>query len=150
MRHSVIDGRHTRCLFIASGLVSGIPSCGMAAGYAGHASLGLTQVVQATLVLFGILAFIWILAYFLRRCRVFTKVETNAIRIVTTVSLGVKEKVMLLEVGEQQLLVGVSGAGIAVLHVLTTPVATSRDSGTTFANGFARQLQTVLSQAEKS
>jgi len=46
------------------------------------------------------------------------------IRVIESMPVGIKEKVMLLEVGGTQLLVGASPTGgLRTLHVLDTPVA---------------------------
>jgi flagellar protein FliO/FliZ len=66
----------------------------------------------------AVLALVAGLAWVARRLRAAGGVRSGLIEIVSGVSLGASEKVVLLRVGSEQVLVGVSPAGMRALHVM--------------------------------
>jgi flagellar protein FliO/FliZ len=95
--------------FAAPESVTGAPS---AAG-------GLAQV---TLSLMLVLAAVFAAAWVVRRLRNFGRPGAGAINIIADVALGTKERAVLIQVGAQQLLIGVAPGRVNTLHVLTEPV----------------------------
>src|SRR5688500_4142145 len=95
--------------FAAPESVTGAPS---AAG-------GLAQV---TLSLMLVLAAVFAAAFVVRRLRNFGRPGAGAINIIADVALGTKERAVLIQVGAQQLLVGVAPGRVNTLHVLAEPV----------------------------
>ena len=47
----------------------------------------------------------------------------GALRVVTGISVGTRERILVVEVDDEQLLIGVSPAGISRLHQLDSPIA---------------------------
>lgn len=86
------------------------------------------------------LLFIAGLAWFARRYQKISA-PTQAIKIVAGVSLGQRERALLLQVGETQLLVGVSPGAVTTLHVLTEPVDIQTDAE---SESFAHRLKQGL------
>jgi flagellar protein FliO/FliZ len=82
---------------------------------------GVTGLGQVTLSLAIVLGAIFAVAWLARRMRGLGR-RTGAIDIVAETALGPKERVVLLQVGEKQILVGVTPGSINALHVLETPV----------------------------
>jgi flagellar protein FliO/FliZ len=95
--------------FAAPEAVTGAPS---AAG-------GLAQV---TLSLMLVLAAVFAAAWVVRRLRTFGRPGAGAINIIADVALGTKERAVLIQVGAQQLLIGVAPGRVNTLHVLAEPV----------------------------
>jgi flagellar protein FliO/FliZ len=95
--------------FAAPEAVTGAPS---AAG-------GLAQV---TLSLMLVLAAVFAAAWVVRRLRNFGRSGAGAINIIADVALGTKERAVLIQVGAQQLLIGVAPGRVNTLHVLAEPV----------------------------
>lgn len=91
---------------------------------------GLTGVVSG---LFAVLILILLLAWGLKRFQI--GAGTGAIRVVAAASLGARERILLVQVGETQLLVGVGSGGMRTLHVLDQPlsVTASAQSDSPFA-----------------
>jgi flagellar protein FliO/FliZ len=80
----------------------------------------LFQVVGSLLLVFVCL---FVVVYLLKR---FNRVGTgvgSALRVLGSASVGQREKVVLLEVGGEQLLIGVAQGSVRTLHVLAEPVA---------------------------
>lgn len=66
----------------------------------------------------GVLALVIGAGWLLRRLRETTPGRSGLIEISSGLSLGAREKVVLLRVGDEQVLVGVTPAGMRTLHVL--------------------------------
>jgi flagellar protein FliO/FliZ len=75
----------------------------------------------------AVLALVAGLAWLARRLRAAGGVRSGLIEIVSGVSLGAREKVVLLRVGSEQVLVGVSPAGMRALHVMKDATPTFSD-----------------------
>ena len=80
--------------------------------------------VQVTLSLMLVLAAVFVSAWVVRRMRNFGRPGAGAINIIADVALGTKERAVLIQVGAQQLLVGVAPGRVNTLHVLAEPVRT--------------------------
>jgi flagellar protein FliO/FliZ len=80
---------------------------------------------QVTLSLMLVLAAVFAAAWIVRRMRNFGRHGAGAINIIADVALGQKERAVLIQVGAQQLLVGVAPGRVNTLHVLAEPVRTN-------------------------
>ncbi len=68
-----------------------------------------------------VLVLIIICAFFLKRFN-FAQQGTSQLKVVTSLSLGAKERVLVVQVGEQQLLLGVTAQQITLLDKLAEPL----------------------------
>jgi len=84
------------------------------------------------------------LAAVLKRVNGLQRSLPGAIRVVSVTSVGARERLMLVEVGGQQLLVGAAPGRIQTLLVLEEPVATSQPAPGRPAGGFAERLRDAL------
>ncbi|HKS57681.1 MAG TPA: flagellar biosynthetic protein FliO [Steroidobacteraceae bacterium] len=82
------------------------------------------SLAQVTLSLILVLGAVFASAWLVRRLRNFGRPGAGAIQIVADVALGTKERAVLIQVGAQQLLVGVAPGRVNTLHVLAEPVRT--------------------------
>ena len=80
---------------------------------------------QVTLSLMLVLAAVFAAAWVVRRLRTFGRPGAGAINIIADVALGTKERAVLIQVGAQQLLLGVAPGQVKTLHVLAEPVLTN-------------------------
>ena len=80
------------------------------------------SLAQVTLSLMLVLAAVFAAAWVVRRMRNFGRPGAGAIQILADVALGTKERAVLIQVGAQQLLVGVAPGRVNTLHVLAEPV----------------------------
>jgi flagellar protein FliO/FliZ len=78
--------------------------------------------LQVMLSLAFILAFILALAWLAKRLRLTPRTGTGAVRVLADVPVGPKERVLLLQVGDAQALVGVGGDGVRSLRLLERAV----------------------------
>jgi len=68
---------------------------------------------------------------------------SDSLRIVSMLSVGAKERVMVIEVGKEQLLIGVTAGGITALHALPEPLAVAPPPALpNFAELLAKRLET--------
>jgi flagellar protein FliO/FliZ len=84
------------------------------------------SLAQVTLSLLLVLAAVFAAAWVVRRLRGFGKFGANAIQVVADTALGAKERAVLIQVGNQQLLLGVTSTQVNLLHVLAEPIANPR------------------------
>ena len=66
-------------------------------------------------ILFGVL-------FFLKRSNNAVSAGVGDMRIISSISLGQRERAVVLQVGKQQLLVGVTAQSIQPLHLLSEPL----------------------------
>ena len=102
------------------------------------------NLVQTTLGLIVVLIVIGAAAWAFKR---FGNVHVGAqgrMKIIGGISLGTRERAVLLQVGEQQLVVGVSPGRVQTLHVLESPVPV--DESTHDTSSFSSRLQAAILQ----
>jgi flagellar protein FliO/FliZ len=104
--------------------------------------LGAGNLLQLTFGLLVVLAAIVGSAWLLRRYGRLQSGVDGALRVIGGLSMGPRERVVLVQVGKQQLLLGVAPGRIQTLHVLEEPVVAGTD--TPPQGGFAERLATAL------
>lgn len=82
--------------------------------------------LRMVLSLSAVLALLWVCTWAAKRVRNGASFKSGMIEVISGVSLGGREKVVLLRVGGDEVLVGVSPTGMRPLHVLSKP---SRPAG---------------------
>jgi flagellar protein FliO/FliZ len=144
----VIDMRRTVAA-LAGGFLScalmAAPALPVAPSVAAPAVDSGAELVRVLISLLGVVALIFFVGWLSRRAQGRVRPGGRKIRVIETMPVGIKEKVMLLEVGGTQLLVGASPTGgLRTLHVLATPV---QDDATPAAHAPAiRGFRDVLNQ----
>lgn len=84
------------------------------------------------------------LAWLLRRLGGAGLGRSGPVRVLGSAPVGQRERVLLVEVGDQQLLVGVAPGNVRTLHVLDEPVAEAEPSADGSGGAFARHLRSAL------
>lgn len=121
-----------------------LPCALMAAPAAAPAVDSGAELLRVLVSLLGVVALIFFVGWLSRRAQARVRPGGRKIRVVESMPVGIKEKVMLLEVGGTQLLVGASPTGgLRTLHVLATPV---QDDAPPSATPVARGFRDVLAQ----
>ncbi len=116
------------------------------------AANGLVGASQVSLALLLVIGAIFGLAWVLRRLKVLPAAAPGAIEVLSQVALGARERAVLLRVGRERVLVGISAGGVQPLLVLAAePVAESGTSppiapvvASTEPSGFADLLRRSL------
>ncbi|MDH5358549.1 MAG: flagellar biosynthetic protein FliO [Gammaproteobacteria bacterium] len=104
--------------------------------------------IETLIGLLVILACIAFLAWLLRRTGRFNTTANGEMKIIAGLSLGPRERAVLLQVGEQQILVGVTTQHIHTLHVLDQPIRDTNLSNS--SPRFAEKLQQIMQQRGNS
>lgn len=135
----------TRWILLAAGLVPASASAGdtavpgasvpaVGAGYFVQMFLGLAVVVAA------IVALLWLL----KRVNRLQGSVQGQLRVVAAVSLGTRERAIVLQVGDEQVLVGVAPGRVSRLHVLPRPLQSPSPTDESDAGGFKARLASAL------
>jgi flagellar protein FliO/FliZ len=110
-----------------------------------------SYIMQLILGLLVVVLCILALAWFAKKMNRFQSVTDGSFKIIGGISMGARERVVLLQVGEEQLLVGVSPGRINMLHALNNPVETTDDSSDgSRGKGFSEKLKTIMDDANKA
>jgi flagellar protein FliO/FliZ len=100
-----------------------LPCALMAAPVAAPAVDSGAELLRVLVSLLGVVGLIFFVGWLSRRAQARVRPGGRKIRVIESMPVGIKEKIMLLEVGGTQLLVGASPTGgLRTLHVLDTPV----------------------------
>ncbi|MCK7552156.1 MULTISPECIES: flagellar biosynthetic protein FliO [Marinobacter] len=94
--------------------------------------------------LLAVIAIIYGCAWIIRRMNGMTGMNNQAIKVVSVMALGARERIALIEVGGQQILVGITPSTIRTLQVFDEPVVTPDQTGST---EFARRLQGMIGKS---
>lgn len=85
------------------------------------------------------------LSFMLRRMGGISTRAGGQLKVLTAVSVGNREKVVLLQIGKQQLLVGVAPGRVQTLHVLEEPITgTTPEAGHEGKSPFAHKLRQAM------
>src|SRR5690554_5259776 len=126
------------CLPLAAAPAAPVEA-GMSTGLAG-------QMLQLGLGLLVVVGLIFLLGYVMRRVGPLAPQGGQHIRLISSYPMGPRDRLALVEVGGQQLLLGISPGRITTLHVLEEPVTDDAEAG---GGDFARKLQAMLKRDQK-
>ncbi len=107
--------------------------------------MAMSNLWQLTLCMVVVLGVILGLAWLLKRTGKFQMAAGGSLKILGGLSLGSRERVVLLQVGEAQLLVGVAPGRVQALHVLDQPIKAGSQSS---HGGFADQLGRMMGKGD--
>ncbi|MFT4814756.1 MAG: flagellar protein FliO/FliZ [Pseudohongiellaceae bacterium] len=85
-------------------------------------SIQTDYVVQVFLSLVLVVGVIVLLSFLLKKINLQARKSSGAVRILSVVSLGAKDRLLLVAVGEEQLLLGSSPGNVQKLHTLAKPI----------------------------
>jgi len=107
--------------------------------------LEVTAVFQVLAALIFIIILIIALAWAYRRYGYISSAGGSSMKVVSAISLGGKEKAVLLQVGEDQVLLGVSPGYVRKIHDIKEPVRSVEENNpTSFVSRLNLELQKVL------
>ena len=103
--------------------------------------LSVASLMQLTLSLIAIVALILAISWVMKRLKLAGSRGTGEIAVVDELNLGPKDRIVLIRVGESQVLVGIGASGMVELTPLTVPIALK---GVTQATPFAERLRDFM------
>lgn len=101
------------------------------------------------LSLLMVLALIIVSAFLLKRFNLVQQ-GSSGLRVVTSLSLGAKERVVVVQVGEKQLLLGVTSQQVTLLDSLTEPLTESLSESKNLASTVPLNIATFLSKIKNN
>ncbi len=107
--------------------------------------LNSTTLLTTVVGLMLVLSIIGGLAWLIKRTGRFSNSANGAIKVLAAMPLGPRERAVLLEVGDEQILVGVTSQHIQTLHVLDKKVAPTKNNE---KHSFKQQLQNILTKEQ--
>lgn len=114
---------------------------------AGQVSGQLLQLVLGLLLVIGL---IFLLAWVVRRIQQNIPVSGSqqAISLLASQALGPRDRLLLVQVGKEQILLGLTPGTIVPLHVLQEPIEVSKPEGR-LGSAFAQRLAKALKTSAK-
>lgn len=100
---------------------------------------------QVTIMLVVVIAVIFAISFFLKRTNLVSKNANEDIKVLNTLSIGTKEKLLVLEVNHNKILLGVGNSGISYLCTISK---TNQDNISTHAD-FSHQLMDCIEHRSK-
>lgn len=105
--------------------------------------LGSGAVIELVLGLVAVIGLILALAWVVKRLNVLPG-QRAGMQVVAVLPLGQREKAVLIQVGEQQMLLGVSSSQVSLLEKFDAPVIEPRRAP---EGAFANRLKEVMQQS---
>ncbi|WP_407316753.1 flagellar biosynthetic protein FliO [Pseudomonas sp. nanlin1] len=106
------------------------------------------QLSQVVLGLLAVVVLIFALAWLLRRVQQATPGGGQVIELIGSRALGPRDRLVLVQVGDEQILLGLSTGRITPLHVLHKPVSVP-DKAEQATPEFAQRLMELLGKDQK-
>jgi len=105
----------------------------------------LSKMLLGLLLVIGLILF---LGWLVRRLQLIPRQTGQVIQLVASQSLGPRDRLVLVQVGNQQILLGLSPGQITPLHVLAEPVSIP-EVAPVAPPEFAQRLMEFMSRADK-
>lgn len=121
-----------------------------AEGAAADTGVDVTALLRLTLGLAVVIVAIVGLSWLLRRMQRRSGGAGGQLRVLGALAVGNRERIVLVQAGKTQLLVGVAPGRVQSLHVLEEPIDTQAVSGSEAQHGpFADRLRRLMERNEK-
>ena len=111
-----------------------------------NTSFSAAYFLKLGLALLLVLAMFLSFAWMMRRFNGYQSTAKGDLRVVTGLNLGTREKLVIVQVGEEQILLGVTPGNIKKLHRLDVAI---EDSKTVTPGEFSQKLKSVLKNREQ-
>jgi flagellar protein FliO/FliZ len=89
-----------------------------------------------------VVVLIFVLAWVMKKFNLSQHSQNGLIRIIAGLPLGTRDRIVLLQVGEEQILLGLSPGRIQKLHTLSNPIIQEQEQVSTSA--FAQKLDRIM------
>lgn len=112
--------------------------------------VGVGNYIQMFFGLFIVIALIFGAAWFMRRMGSLNGMAAGNLKVLGGISVGQRERVVLVQAGKTQLLVGVAPGEIRALHVMDEPIETNVELNPKVSSGFADKLHAAIKSRSSS
>ena len=127
---------------------AGAEAGGATVAAGGADSLAMANLWQLTLGMSLVLGLIVAISWILKRSGRFRMAAGGGLRVLGGLSMGARERVVLMQVGDKQLLIGVAPGRVQTLHVLDEPLSTAGSKQV--QSGFSEQLGRLIKKGASS
>lgn len=107
-----------------------------------------SYLIKLSLGLLVVLGLVFFLAWMVKKMQLVQSSNNGLIKIVSAISVGQRERIALIQVGEEQLLIGLTPGRIEKLHTLKKVIETQAQA-TPVSASFQQKFQQLLNR-EKS
>ena len=111
-----------------------------------NAEIGVSNYVQMLFGLFAIVIFIFAVAWLIKRMGTLNPNHSNNLKIIAGLSVGQREKIVVVQVMDEQLLIGITQSNIQLLSKLEQPIPVSNMHP---LGGFQEKLQSAMTNFKK-
>ena len=111
--------------------------------------IGVSNYLQMFFGLFVIVVVIFGMAWLMRRMGNLNSKSSANLKILGGLSVGQRERVVLVQAGETQLLVGVAPGQVRMLHVLDETIETDSPTDSNTPSGFSEKLHAAIKSRSK-
>lgn len=105
------------------------------------------QLIHVTIALSAVLLVIYGLAWLIKRNKGLTGLDKMPMKTLAILPMGVKEKLVLIEIGNKQILLGMTASNINTLATFDEPVYQATESNSI---SFSARLKEMLSQSNQT
>jgi len=106
--------------------------------------LSAVNLLQTLMGLMLVLACVVLVAWLLKRTNSFHTAANGKLKVIAGIPLGTRERAVLVQIGDEQILLGVTPQQINTLHKLETPL--SVDNSNSMSSDFAGKLRKIMQQ----
>jgi len=106
--------------------------------------LSAVNLLQTLMGLLLVLACVVLVAWLLKRTNSFHTAANGKLKVIAGIPLGSRERAVLVQIGDEQILLGVTPQQINTLHKLETPLSVA--SGNGISSDFAGKLRKIMQQ----
>jgi flagellar protein FliO/FliZ len=107
--------------------------------------VGSDNVISVVFSLLFVVAVIFMLAWVMRRMGAASMKPNSLLKTVSSLSIGQRERIVLVQLGEQQLLLGVAPGRVETLHVLESPLEVNQGDSS-ISGSFADRLKSIVNK----
>lgn len=104
------------------------------------------QLIEVSIALAMVVALIYAIAWFIKRKQGVHGLSNIPMKTLGVLPMGVKEKIILVEVGEKQILLGMTASSINTLATFDEPIVEEKHPS---VSSFSQKLKDILSQQDK-
>lgn len=135
-------------LLLPSQLVWAVGQAAPAARPLAQSPLSAMNLLQTALALMLVVVCIVLVGWLLKRSNQFNSAANGQLTILASIPLGTRERAVLVQLGDEQLLLGVTPQQINTLCKLDTPI--KMDAAGKISSDFAGKLRQIMKQREKA
>lgn len=106
--------------------------------------LSAVNLLQTLMGLLLVLACVVLVAWLLKRTNSFHTAANSKLKVIAGIPLGSRERAVLVQIGDEQILLGVTPQQINTLHKLETPLSVANSNG--ISSDFAGKLRKIMQQ----